>query len=70
MLNFIKFGVAALFSYVIAAPLTSHISMDVSQTDWANLWTYAFWAFGSLIWSAFFAVGIFIIAAIITVFDN
>lgn len=44
------------FSYIAAAPLTSYIEMDLTQTNWASLWTYFFWVFSLVIWLAIFFV--------------
>jgi hypothetical protein len=54
MAKFFRSCLSALFAYVIAAPLTSRISMDVAQTAWTDLWTYVFWAFGLFIWMGIF----------------
>lgn len=55
----IAFSVAfsAAIMYVIAAPLTVHISMDLTQTHWANAWTYVFWLLGFPIWLLLLLVG-------------
>jgi hypothetical protein len=55
MIHFLRFCIRALFAYVIAAPLTSRISMDVAHTSWTDLWTYVFWTFGLFIWMGIFA---------------
>lgn len=47
---------ALLLSYVAAAPVTEKISMDVSQTEWANIWTYVIWIFGVPIWLVIIAL--------------
>lgn len=33
-------------SYILAAPFTSLISMDLTQTAWTNILTYVFWLMG------------------------
>lgn len=70
MSEFIRFGFGALFAYVIAAPLTSRISMDVAETAWTDLWTYVFWAFGLLIWLVVFAIGSILIAGLHALFQR
>jgi len=35
----------------MAAPLTSRISLDMTQTEWTHIMTYVFWAFGGVIWA-------------------
>lgn len=45
-----RFLLVLFVSYVAAAPLTTHISMDLTATDWASLWTYFFWLFSFVIW--------------------
>ncbi len=32
-----------IISYSAAAMLSSHVSMDLSQTNWTSLWTYFWW---------------------------
>jgi hypothetical protein len=63
MAKFFRSCLSALFAYVIAAPLTSRISMDVAQTAWTDLWTYVFWAFGLFIWMGIFGGAMFAFAA-------
>ena len=36
--------IVAIISYSAAAMISSHVPMDVTQTDWLNLWTYFWWA--------------------------
>ena len=40
-----------LISYIMAAPLTSRISLDITQTEWTHIMTYVFWVFGGVIWA-------------------
>ena len=42
--------IAIVIAYIMAAPLSAHISMDVTLTNWNNIWTYVIWAFSMLIW--------------------
>ena len=51
-----------LLSYVAAAPLTSKISMDLSKTEWDNIWTYFIWLCSFGVWFVAFAIIAFIIA--------
>ncbi|NOX50670.1 MAG: hypothetical protein GXP16_09060 [Gammaproteobacteria bacterium] len=69
-MKFIRFAIAAFLAYLIAAPLTSTISMDLSQTQWASLWTYFFWAFGLFIWIAIIGICSLIFVALINFFDH
>lgn len=50
-------------SYIAAAPLTSRIEMDLTQTDWTSLWTYFFWLFSLAIW-----VGLFLAVTLLIAF--
>ncbi len=43
-MNFIQFLFSAVVSYACAAMLSSHVFMDITKTDWTNLWTYFWWA--------------------------
>jgi len=45
--------------YLIAAPLTERISLDLRLTHWWDITTYLFLIFGGLIWVViFFCAGI------------
>lgn len=45
--------------YLIAAPLTDRISLDLRLTHWWDIATYVFLIFGAAIWVLiFFAAGI------------
>lgn len=57
-------------SYVAAAPLTTHISMDLTATDWNNLWTYFFWLFSFVIWFLIAMFGLAVSAALIAMFGR
>ena len=64
-----------LVSYLLATPLTSHISLSLRETHWDNVMTYVFWLFSPLIWlgvilAAVCAVAgvVFVLAAIIDAF--
>ncbi len=70
MAQFFRFCLSALFAYVIAAPLTSRISMDVAQTAWTDLWTYVFWAFGLFIWMGIFVGAMFAFAAAVAFLER
>lgn len=41
-----------LMAYILAAPLSANISLDLRQTEWLDLWTYIIWACSGLIWAA------------------
>ena len=45
-----KYAVTAIVSYLLAAPLTSLISLDMRLTEWTNIMTYVFWLFAVVIW--------------------
>lgn len=61
----IRFVIVAFVSYVAAAPLTQHISMDLSQTHWDSLWTYFFWLFSLAIWGLLLFVVLPLLAAVV-----
>jgi len=42
-------AILLLASYVAAAPLTDKISMDMTKTEWANLWTYVWWILSGVV---------------------
>lgn len=51
--------VTIVLCYLIAAPLTDRISLDLRLTHWWDITTYLFLIFGGLIWVViFFCAGI------------
>ena len=44
-----------LITYLMAVPLTKHVSMDLSLTNWSSLWTYFYWLFSPVLFS--FVIG-------------
>ena len=59
--------ITLILSYVAAAPLTSKISMDLTRTEWTNVWTYVIWAMSFAIWGA---IAIFALAAFVVWADK
>lgn len=50
--------------YLLACPLSSLVSLDMTQTAWGNILTYI-WILGAFtIWSIIFTLAIFCVAAI------
>jgi len=45
-----------IISYSLAALLSSHIFMDISQTHWASGWTYFWWAMSFLLIYGLFSI--------------
>lgn len=42
-MNLIRLAFIVVVSYAAAAMLSSHVSMELTQTDWTSLWTYFWW---------------------------
>ncbi len=40
----VQLGLHMLVGYLVGAAVSDHIYMDVSRTEWGNLWVY-FWMF-------------------------
>lgn len=53
----LKLMLALVLAYIAAAPLTSKISMDLSQTEWTNVWTYLIWSTSFFIWALILIFG-------------
>ena len=53
-----------LTSYAAAAPLTAKISIDMTKTEWTNIWTYVWWISSLAIWSFIVGFSIFAFVAI------
>lgn len=62
--------VVLLLSYVAAAPLTDKISMDLSKTEWDNLWTYVIWLFSFGIWFGIVVLLFIALAGVVAIFDR
>ena len=54
--------ICLFISYLVAAALTEHVSMNVAETHWANLWTYFWIAFAVPI--VFIGIGLVISAVV------
>jgi len=39
----IRYAFVLIVGYACAAAVSSHVSMDLAQTDWLNIWTYFWW---------------------------
>lgn len=46
----LRFIVCPLIAYLMAVPLTSHISLDLRETDWLHLMTYVWWVGSWIVW--------------------
>ena len=70
----INFGVVSpisvIVSYLIACPLTSRISLDLTQTHWTDLMTYIIWFFAGFIWTAIFVFLAFAVGLAVTLFGT
>lgn len=45
-----------VMSYVCAAALSSHVSMDLRETNWFSLWTYFWWVVAMPVMAGVFAL--------------
>lgn len=56
--------------YILAAPLTDKISLDLRLTEWGNLLTYVWWLTSGLVWTlASFGI-ILAFAALVAMFER
>jgi len=51
---------AIFFGYILAAMWSEHVSFDLRETDWYNLWTYFWIVFSPII--TFLSFGLFVAA--------
>lgn len=58
--------VGIIISYLMAAPLTDLISLDMTQTQWLNAMTYVIWLFAGAIWTVIVFVVIVILATLVS----
>lgn len=50
-MRFTIFIIVVVLGYVSAAAVSQHVSMDLTETDWLNVWTYFWWVFAApFIW--------------------
>lgn len=69
-MRFIRFALVAIVSYICAAMLSSHVSIDLAETNWSSLWTYFWWAIGIPAVVALGAVSGFVAAAVVAFIRN
>lgn len=54
--------IAIVLGYILAAPLTSTISLDMRETEWLNVWIYVMWVSSMAIWAVLFlSVGLLLV---------
>lgn len=46
----LRFIACPLVAYIMAAPLTSLISLDLRETEWTHVMTYVWWAGSWVVW--------------------
>jgi uncharacterized integral membrane protein len=46
-------AIGLILAYILAAPLTSRISLNFNETAWGNAMTYVMWALAPCVWGAF-----------------
>ena len=56
--------------YILAAPLTEKISLDLRLTEWTHLGTYVWWMFAGLIWVGIFFAGVGLFAAAVALWER
>lgn len=61
-----RYFITLFLGYLVAAPLTTRVSLDLTQTDWTHLATYAWILFGWFVWLFIFLIGWVLWAAWIT----
>ena len=70
-MNPFRAATSFLLAYLMAAPLTTRISLNFVETDWSSAATYAWWLFAPFIWVILLvcvggaAFGLFYIAAVL-----
>ena len=55
-----------VLAYLLACPLTSMVSLDLTQTEWTNILTYLWIAFAGVIWTLIVFVVFLFIAAVVS----
>lgn len=58
-----RFVLCGLVSYILAAPLTSRISLDLTRTEWTHIMTYVWWGASWFVWAIIAFVAMILIAA-------
>ena len=59
-----------IMSYAAAAMLSSHVSMDIKQTEWTSLWVYFWWVISLPVTFGIFTLGAIAAYAIYNLFAD
>ena len=65
-----KYIVQILFAYLMAAPLTDKVELNLANTEWTNILTYVWIAGAGAAWMAIFMAGVFVLALIASMWDR
>lgn len=61
----IRSAILLLGAYILAAPLTSLISLDLTLTAWTNVLTYVIWALAIPVWFIILVIIFAVIGALV-----
>lgn len=65
----IRAAFVLVVSYAFAAAISSHVSMNLAETEWLSLWVYLWWAVALPLVSGLFAVLMLAVFAILRLFQ-
>lgn len=58
-----RYIICLVVAYLTAAPMTSRISLDLTQTEWTHVLTYVWLAGAWIVWGILFFVAFIVFAA-------